>query len=565
MAETVPPPVPAKDCTVDLLVVGSGTGLATALAAKERGLNVLIVEKTKYVGGSTARSGGAYWIPANPVLLRDGGVDTHERGLTYIGDVVGDTSPEPRWTAFMEHGDETVKMLERTTPLTFFWAEGYSDYHPERPGGDAAGRSCEPKPFNLSKLGEDRARFRPATMSAPVPMPVTGADYKWMNLMMRTPLKSIPKIIRRVVQGMGGLAIKREYSAGGQAIAGGMYAGVRDAGIPVWTEASLKDLVIDDNGAVTGAIVEQDGRDVTVTARKGVVLAAGGFDHNLDLRHRYQSEKITRNLSLGAEGNTGDTLSMAEGAGAQLANLDQAWWFPAVAPVKEGMAPSVMLAERSLPGSLIVDHTAKRFINESIDYMSFGQKVLEREKAGDPVKEIWLIFDQQYRNSYVFAGGIFPRQPLPQAWYDASIAAKASTPAELASAIGLDPAVLSETMERFNLIAGAGVDEDFQRGNSAYDRYYGDPTQTPNPNLRPLSGQLYAVKMVVSDLGTCGGVMTDEHGRAVTAEGEPIEGLYAQGNAAANVFGHSYPGAGATISQGLVFGYIIAKHAADAR
>lgn len=196
--------------------------------------------------------------------------------------------------------------------------------------------------------------------------------------------------------------------------------------------------------------------------------------------------------------------------------------------------------------------------------MSFGQKVLEREKAGDPVGDIWLLFDQEYRNSYVFAGGVFPRQPLPQAWYDAGIAAKASSPAELASAIGVDRRALEETVERFNLLAGAGVDEDFQRGNSAYDRYYGDPTQTPNPNLRPLSGKLYAVKMVVSDLGTCGGVMTDEHGRALTSSGEPVKGLYAQGNAAANVFGHSYPGAGATISQGLVYGYIIAKHADEA-
>ena len=565
MAEMTPPPVPVKDCTVDLLVVGTGTGLATALAGAERGLDVLLVEKTRYVGGSTARSGGAYWIPANPVLLRDGGIDTHERGLTYIGDVVGDSAPAPRWQAFMREGDATIDMLERTTPLTFFWAEGYSDYHPERPGGDAAGRSCEPKPFDLRKLGDQRARFRPATMAAPVPMPVTGADYKWMNLMARTPIKSLPKIIRRMAQGMGGLALKREYSAGGQAIAGGMYAGVLNAGVPVWTETSIVELLTDDNGAVTGAVVEQCGQRATVTSRKGVVLAAGGFDHNRALRREHQSSTYYDNLSLGAEGNTGDTLTLAADAGAELANLDQAWWFPAVAPVGEGQAPSVLLAERALPGSLIVDQTGSRFINEATDYMTFGQEVLRREKAGDPVTSMWLVFDQQYRNSYVFAGGSFPRMALPQAWYDAGIAHKAGSPSELAAQIGVDPGALRSTLDRFNLLAGAGVDEDFQRGQSAYDRYYGDPTQTPNPNLRPLSGQLYAVKMVVSDLGTCGGVMTDEFGRAVTPTGEAIEGLYAQGNAASNVFGKSYPGAGATISQGLVFGYIIAKHAAAAR
>ena len=234
MADQLPAPTPAQDLTVDLLVVGSGTGMATALAAKERGLSVVLAEKTDYVGGSTARSGGAYWIPANPALLRDGSNDTRERGLEYLSNVVGDTSARPRWEAFMKHGDATVTMLERTTALTFFWSKGYSDYHPELPGGNAAGRSCEAKPFNLRTLGAERPRFRPATMAAPVPMPVTGKDYKWMNLMVKTPWKSIPTIARRVIQGLGGLALGREYSAGGQAIAGGMFAGLLRAGVPVW-------------------------------------------------------------------------------------------------------------------------------------------------------------------------------------------------------------------------------------------------------------------------------------------------------------------------------------------
>ena len=321
MADTIPASPTAEDRTVDLLVVGSGPRMATALAAPARGLDVLVAEKTPYVGGSTARSGGAYWIPANPAMMRDGAIDTHERGREYIGAVVGDTSPEARWQAFMDYGDATVTMLERTTPLTFFWAKGYSDYHPEQPGGDAAGRSCESKPFDLRQLGEERARFRPATMSAPVPMPVTGADYKWMNLMTKTPLKSIPKIVKSVIQGMGGLALKREYSAGGQAIAGGMFAGLVRAGVPVWTNTSLVRLITTD-GAVTGAVLSQDGREVTVKTRQGVVLAAGGFDHNMELRRRYQSESLTEDLSLGAEGNPGAILSLAEGVGAQLANMD---------------------------------------------------------------------------------------------------------------------------------------------------------------------------------------------------------------------------------------------------
>ncbi|QIK71806.1 3-ketosteroid-delta-1-dehydrogenase [Propioniciclava coleopterorum] len=562
MADNLPVSPPAKDCTVDLLVVGSGTGMATALAAHERGLDVLVAEKTAYVGGSTARSGGAYWIPANPAMMRDGAIDTPERGREYISSVVGDTSPEARWQAFMDYGDATVNMLERTTPLTFFWAKGYSDYHPEEPGGDATGRSCEAKPFDLRQLGSERPRFRPATMSAPVPMPVTGADYKWMNLMVKTPLKSIPKIVKSVIQGMDGLVIKKEFSAGGQAIAGGMFAGLVNAGVPVWTNTALVRLLTTD-GAVTGAVLNQDGREVTVKTRQGVVLAAGGFDHNMEMRRQYQSESLTQDLSLGAEGNTGDIIGMTQELGAELANMDQTWWFPAVAPVKEGALPAILLAERSLPGSLIVDQSGRRFINESTDYMSFGQKLMALEKEGTPVTEMWLVFDQQYRNSYVFAGGSFPRMDLPQAWYDAGIAHKADNVAELARKTGLDAEALASTVGRFNLLAGAGNDEDFQRGASAYDRYYGDPTQAPNPNLRPLSGTVYAVKMVLSDLGTCGGVMTDRRGRVMTAKGEAIPGLYAQGNAAANIFGQTYPGAGATISQGLVYGYIIAKDAAE--
>ncbi len=563
MADIPPATSPtATDKTVDLLVIGSGTGLATALAGHERGLDVLVAEKTSYVGGSTARSGGAYWIPANPAMLRDGATDTNERGREYLASVVGETSPEARWQAFMDYGDATVTMLERTTPLTFFWAKGYSDYHPELPGGDATGRSCEAKPFDLRRLGRERSRFRPATMSAPVPMPVTGADYKWMNLMVRTPLRSLPKIVKSVLQGMGGLVVKKEFSAGGQAIAGGMFAGLVEAGVPVWTDTALVRLLTTD-GAVTGAVLQQNGHEVTIKTRQGVVLAAGGFDHNMEMRQRYQSASLTEDLSLGAEGNTGDIVAMTQELGAELANMDQTWWFPAVAPAAPGELPAILLAERSLPGSLIVDQTGRRFINESTDYMSFGQTVMGREKAGDPVTEMWLIFDQQYRNSYVFAGGSFPRMDLPQAWYDAGIAHKASSVAQLARATGLDADALGATIERFNLLAGAGNDEDFQRGSSAYDRYYGDPTIAPNPNLRPLSGTVYAVKMVLSDLGTCGGVMTDRRGRVLRTDGQPIPGLYAQGNAAANIFGHSYPGAGATISQGLVYGYIIAKDAAE--
>jgi 3-oxosteroid 1-dehydrogenase len=224
----------------------------------------------------------------------------------------------------------------------------------------------------------------------------------------------------------------------------------------------------------------------------------------------------------------------------------------------------VMLAERSLPGSLIVDQTGNRFVNEATDYMSFGQRLLERERAGVPVEAMWIVFDQLYRNSYVFGAELYPRMAIPQSWYDGGIAHRSDNMAELAEMIGVPESQFLSTVSRFNEMSCAGDDSDFHRGRSAYDRYYGDPTITPNPNLRALDkGPFYAVKMVLSDLGTCGGLQADDRAKVLREDGTAIDGLYAIGNTAANTFGATYPGAGATIAQGLVYGYIAAHDAAE--
>lgn len=549
------------DTDVDLVVIGSGTGMAAALAAHERGLSVVIVEKSAYVGGSTARSGGALWLPASTVIKVDGGADTAARAKTYLDAVVDGTAPAQRSDAFLANVGETIELLRRATPMRLFWAKEYSDYHPEAPGGTAVGRTCECRPLDSAILGRYRTRLRPGVMEAKVPIPTTGADYRWMNLMSRVPRKGLPVIAKRLGQGIGGLALKRRYVAGGQALAAGLFAGVLRAGIPVWTDTTLRRLVTDGD-RVSGVVLDHNGEDITVSARRGVVLAAGGFDHDMDMRWKFQSESLGEHASLGAETNTGDAIRIAQDAGAATDLMDQAWWFPAVAALP-GADPKVMLAERSLPGSLIVDQTGSRFVNEATDYMTFGQRLLERERAGNPVESMWIVFDQGYRNSYVFAAELFPRMAIPQRWYDAGIAHRADSIAGLAPRIGLDASTLTATVERFNENAAAGVDPDFLRGASAYDRYYGDPTVTPNPNLRPLNrGPFYAVEMVLSDLGTCGGLRVDDHARVLREDGRAIDGLYAIGNTAANAFGTTYPGAGATIAQGLVYGYIAAADAA---
>lgn len=545
--------------TVDLLVVGSGTGLASALAAHDRGLTALVVEKTSHVGGSTARSGGAFWIPANPALRAAGAVDSIDRATEYLRSVVGESAPEDRWRSFLTHGPATVDMLARTTPMRFSWARDYADYHAEHTGGTAAGRSCECRPFDAAVLGAERARLRPGVLDAPVPMPVTGADYRWMNLVARVPRKGVPRIAQRALQGIGGLLLGREYLAGGQALAAGLFAGVLRAGIPVWTDTPLVRLVIEGD-RVTGAVVRRHDREVTVTARRGVVLATGGFDHDLALRHRHQSPSL-EGWSLGSDGNTGDGIRIAQEAGADTALMDQAWWFPAVAPLP-GASPQVLLAERSLPGSLMVDAAGRRFVNEAVDYMTFGQGVLARERAGDPVDAMWLVVDQSYRDSYVFAGTVFPasRSPAPGT-QPASPTVRTRwtvSPAPPAYLLSRTPFAGSPCWRRPASTTTSTAAPAPTTATTAI------PRSPPTPNLRPLRrGPLHAVRVVLSDLGTCGGIRTDGHARALRADGSPIDGLYAIGNTAANAFGTTYPGAGATIGQGLVFGHLAVLHAAQ--
>lgn len=560
MSKEKAPRAEAHDTTVDLLVIGTGTGMLSALAGNEKGLDVLLIDESEYVGGSTALSGGAFWIPNNSVVKEQGGTDSPEAAYQYLDALVGDDAPKERRDAYVEEGPRAVELLKRSTPLDFMWAKEYADYHPELPGGNAVGRSVESKPFDVkTNLGDHRSWLKPTALAAPVPMPITGVDYRWMNLMAKAPLTAIPKIIKRVVQGVGGMAIGREYQAGGQAIAAGLFAGVINAGIPVWTETELVRLLTEGD-EVTGAVVRQDGREYTINATKGVVLSTGGFDRNMQMRHEYQSEGLGE-WTHGNEQNTGDGIKAGMDVGGDVALMDQAWWFPSIAPVPGG-GPIVMLAERSLPGSFMVGKDGKRFINESIDYMTFGQQWLERANSDDPIGDMWIVFDQEYKNSYVFGTVSYPRTPLPKAWYEAGNAFNADTPQELARKIGVPEDTFTEQMHTFNADAGTGYDHEFERGKSLYDNYYGDPTIRPNPNLRPLSGKLYAVRVVTGDLGTCGGLVADENARVLREDGSPIEGLYAIGNAAANAFGKTYPGAGATIGQGFVFGMLAAEHAA---
>jgi 3-oxosteroid 1-dehydrogenase len=315
------------------------------------------------------------------------------------------------------------------------------------------------------------------------------------------------------------------------------------------------------DGRAAGVAVIRDGRPALIRAERGVVLAAGGFERNAAMRQRYQRAPVGTEWTTGSAGNTGDAIEAAEAAGAALDLMDDAWWGPAI-PLPSG--PYFCLAERSLPGCLLVNGAGRRFVNESAPYVDAVHAMYDGHAGAVPHIPSWLIFDQRYRDSYVFAG-LPPGRPLPRRWFAAGSVHRADTIAELAGLAGLDPAALAATVARFGDFAAAGKDADFHRGDSAYDRYYGDPRHRPNPNLAPLARPpFYAVKIVPGDLGTKGGLRTDERARVLRADGTPIPGLYAAGNTSAAVMGHSYAGAGATIGPAMTFGYLAALDLAAA-
>lgn len=540
--------------TYDVVVVGSGTGLFAAMMAAKQGLSTLLVEKDERFGGSTALSGGGMWMPGNRIMRNAGVKDTRERAELYLRSIVGDLSPESRWQTHLDYAAKGVDAIVTHTDLKLEPMFEYADYFSDEPGGSSGGRSVEPSPFDMNKLGDDKDLIMSGDLSAPVPMPITGGDFKWMNLMMRKPTKAMPRIAKRVAQGIGGMVLGRDYTASGKALAAALFDGARKAGADLWNTTPLVDLIIE-NGRSVGVIVNRDGQDLRIRAQKGVILAAGGFDRDISKRKKFQSDEIEAGWQFGAPGNMGDTVDLAEKHGLDLDLMDKAWWFPAIPEPTPGAGPIVLLAERSLPGSLIVDSTGHRFFNESVNYMTAGEEILGIDDGEPAHLPAWMVVDDKFVKSYVMGGVKMPGMPIPKAWFEAGVAVSADTIEELGKKIGTDD--LPGGVARFNVLAAQGNDDDFGRGRAAYDRYYGDPTVTPNPNLRPLSqkGPYYAVKVVPGDLGTCGGLRADEKARVYTTDGDTVSGLYAIGNAAANAFGGVYPGPGATIGQGITFGY----------
>ena len=548
--------------TYDVIVVGAGAaGLSAAITAAAQGLTTVIIEKSPYWGGSTSRSGGGVWIPNNSVLKRDGVDDTPERAREYVKAIIGEHAREDRIDAYIDRGPEALDFLMKHAPLDLEWVKNYSDYYPEAPGGRLGGRSVEPRPFDARALGDDLDTLHPQYTKAPLNMVVLQSDYRWLNTGIRH-WRGPARMAKVGGRFFWARSRGKKLIAMGAALAAELLLGVRQAGVPLRLNTGLVDLLTDD-GRVVGVRAESDGQQFDIRAEKGVILACGGFERNVEMRRKYQREPIGADWTTGAPSNTGDGINAGIKIGAAVSLMDDAWWGPTI-PLPRG--PWFALSERSVPGTFIVNMRGERFMNESLPYVEavhqmYGGEFGQGDGPGENVPG-WLIFDQTCRNRYLFAG-INARQPLPKKWFDSGVVVKADTISELADKIGVPADALTTTTERFNRFAKSGVDADFHRGESGYDHYYGDITNKPNPSLGPVrKAPFYAVKMVPGDLGTKGGIDTDASGRALRPDGSVIEGLYAAGNTSAPVMGHTYAGPGATIGPALVFGYLAALDAA---
>ncbi|MEU4171973.1 3-oxosteroid 1-dehydrogenase [Streptomyces sp. NPDC026665] len=539
--------------TYDVVVVGSGAaGMTAALTAAKRGLSCVVLEKAATFGGSAARSGAGIWIPNNPVILAAGVPDTPAKAAAYLAAVVGPDVSADRQQAFLGHGPAMVSFVMANSPLRFRWMEGYSDYYPELPGGLPGGRSMEPDQLDGTILGAELARLNPPYMAVPAGMVVFSADYKWLTL-SAVSVKGAAVATECLARGTKAALLGQKPLTMGQSLAAGLRAGLLAAQVPVWLNTPMSDLFLE-NGAVTGAVVTRDGTTGLVRARRGVVVGSGGFEHNAAMRAEFQRQPIGTAWTVGAKENTGDGIQAGRRAGAALDLMDDAWWGPAIPLPGE---PYFCLAERTLPGGLLVNAAGARFVNEAGPYSDVVHTMYDRDPSAPDIPA-WLVVDQNYRNRYLFKD-VAPTFTFPDSWYTSGAAYKAWTLDDLARRIGVPAAALRTTVGRFNGLALSGKDTDFHRGDSAYDHYYTDPAVLPNSCLAPLwLPPYYAFKIVPGDLGTKGGLRTDARARVLRPDGTVIPGLYAAGNASAAVMGHSYAGAGSTIGPAMTFGYIAA-------
>jgi 3-oxosteroid 1-dehydrogenase len=558
------------DRVVDVLIVGSGGGgMAAALTAAASGLDVLMVEKSSQYGGSTALSGGGIWVPGAPSQRRGGYTPEPEGVVEYLRRITEGLVSEARIRQYVESAPKMLEFLEgQSNWLEFVWKPGYADYYPELPGGSELGSTINVPPIDLRELGDDEQQLLQPLALAPRGIWLGPKELRqFYRIRQSWAGKGILlKLVARMVRAR---VFNERMAAIGQSLVARLRLAMREHNIPLWLDSPMTELLTDVDGSVTGVVVERDGTKQRIAARAGVILASGGFDHDLAWRKEHLPV-VDQDWSFGNPASMGDGIRAGQTVGAATDLLDEAWWFPAIQWPDGRM--QFMLNERMMPAQFIVNGEGKRFINEAAPYMDFGHAMIDGQKSGVTHIPCWLITDHRSWNRYVIGGHLpIPKIPgtpvptgrrVPPAWLESGVVKSATSWDDMATKIGVPASQLNETARRFNELARKGHDDDFNRGDSVYDNYYGDPT-LPNPNLYPIGDPpYYAFRIVLGDLGTSGGLLTDEHARVLRSDGTVVPGLYAVGNTSAAVMGRSYAGAGATIGPAMTFGFVAAKHLA---
>jgi succinate dehydrogenase/fumarate reductase flavoprotein subunit len=554
----------------DLLVVGSGAaGFSAALTASHAGLNVLMVEKEKLFGGTTAYSAGVIWIPGNRHGRALGIADSKEEALTYLQHEAGNRLNLELAKAFLDNCNPAVEFIENNTHVRYEAVPIWADYHPTKPGAAQGGRSLLPLPFDGRRLGK---RFNQLRAPLRTMMAFGGM------MLGRNDLPHVFKMTRSARSALHVAGMTARYAVdrlnhdrgtrltNGNGLIAALALSAEERGIELWLESPVVELLQRD-GDVTGAVVQRAGKREEIHARRGVVLACGGFPADDELKGRYYGHVRDGHFHRSAPppGNRGDGIRLGQSAGGAMAEdvaYPAAWVPVSLVPQPDGSTlPFPHFYERGKPGYIAVDPTGRRFANESASYHDFVPAMVEACRGRNETSA-WLLCDHRAIRRYGM-GAIGPA-PLPLGPHIRSgYLLTAGSWAELAGRIAVDPAALRSTIDGFNANAARGEDPDFGKGTDAYHRFNGDPTHRPNPCLAPLEqAPFYAMKMVPGDIGTFLGLRVDGHARVLDAAGMPIRGLYAAGNDMTSVMGGTYPGAGITIGPALTFGYIAARHAA---
>ena len=554
------------DEVMDFVIVGSGGGsMCAGLLMRSIGKEVAILEKTNLIGGTTSRSGGVMWIPNNPFMARDGVEDSPEQAATYLESVLGPTEGVPGSTKERRR----TYLTQAPRMLDFLMSQGikltrvkeWPDYYDELPGGSKQGRTVVAELFDANELGAWREKLRLSFIVAPVP--ATLEEMMELPMLKRSwAVKFL--LLKLILRGALARITGKRWIAGGAALQGRMLKAAVAAGVTLRTDSPVRELIVED-GIVKGVVTVKEGRPWRIGSRMGVLINAGGFSHNQSMRDRYAPGTSVK-WTMATPGDTGEMIEEMMRHGAGIAQMEERvgcqMTLPPGAEASEGK-PTAQAMTAS-PHAILVDQTGVRYMNEGGSYMAYCKAMLERNKTV-PASPSWAIFDQQYMNNYMLAGTL-PGTAKPQRWYDEGYLKKADSIEDLERLLGMKPGALAATVQRFNAFVRQNRDEDFHRGERAYDGWLGDAFHKPSMTLGSIdTAPFYAVPVVPGDVGTYGGVVTDEFARVLREDRTVIPGLYATGVSTASVMGRAYPGAGSSVGPSFTFGFVAASHAREQR